>query len=334
MPTLQDVADLAGVSTATVSKVLSNTPYFSEATRQKVMDVVQKIGYRPNLAARALSSGKTNIIAVVFPYIYDAIFKDPLVMHILEGVESVCTDAGYNLLLSTPRLKDNGIDEQYQALLQSGYTEGIIAIDNVPYHSFAADAEALNIPTVTLGYHVANYSVRSDDRAGGKLALDYILNQGHKHIGIISVPTRYNTAIAHRLEGMREAAHDANTTFEHFHIVQGDFSSNSGRDAVQKLLTQEPEITAILSVNDRMAIGAINQLQAMNYSVPHDISVIGYDNITMAGVSNPALTTIDQNPVELGRQAAQLIFERLNGSEPSNVVLLPTLIERGTVIQR
>src|SRR5215207_9299732 len=103
MPTLQDVAKKAGVSTATVSKVLSNTPYVSDATKAKVLEAVEALGYRPNLAARALSSGKTHIIAVVFPYIFDAIFKDPLVMAILEGVESVCTEQHYNILLSTPR---------------------------------------------------------------------------------------------------------------------------------------------------------------------------------------------------------------------------------------
>ncbi|MBN8618508.1 MAG: LacI family DNA-binding transcriptional regulator, partial [Anaerolineae bacterium] len=108
MPTLQDVAQKAGVSTATVSKVLSNTPYVSETTRLKVMEAVNELGYTPNLAARGLSSGKTHIIAVVFPYMYEAFFTDPLVLLILQGIEGECTQRGYNILLSTPRLRANG----------------------------------------------------------------------------------------------------------------------------------------------------------------------------------------------------------------------------------
>src|SRR5690606_4338433 len=151
MPTLQDVAKRAGVSTATVSKVLSNTPYFTEETRLKVMAAVDELGYLPHLGARALSMGKTHIVAVVFPYIYDAIFKDPLVMQILEGIESESTQRGYNLLLSTPRLSKDGPDLHFQQMIRSGYLDGMIAIDNVPLASVAKSAYDRKIPHVVIG---------------------------------------------------------------------------------------------------------------------------------------------------------------------------------------
>jgi LacI family repressor for deo operon, udp, cdd, tsx, nupC, and nupG len=178
MATLEDVAKKAGVSTATVSKVLSNTPYFTEATRIKVMQAVDEIGYMPHLAARALSSGKTNIIAVVFPYVFDTIFTDPLVLRMLEGIEAECTPRGYNILLSTPRLSEHGPDQHYQQLLQSRYIEGIIALDNVPITSVIAPAEALNIPAVAIGNYATQKRVQSDDFSGFIQLFDHIVSLG------------------------------------------------------------------------------------------------------------------------------------------------------------
>ncbi|MEO1286912.1 MAG: LacI family DNA-binding transcriptional regulator [Chloroflexota bacterium] len=244
MPTLQDVAKRAGVSTATVSKVLSNTPYFSDATRHKVMDAVRELGYRPNLAARALSSGKTNIIAVVFPFIYDAIFKDPFVMRVLEGIEAVCTEQGYNILLSTPRLHDNEPDDHYMRLLQSGYIEGLIAIDNVESVSFAQYGEEMDVPSVTLGHHKGAYRVWSDNFKGGKLLMEHVLSQGHRHIGIISVKPEMNLAIQERMRGMQYVIDHASLDYE-LPIIESDFSSEGGIKSASTLMREHPELSLI-----------------------------------------------------------------------------------------
>jgi len=334
MPTLQDVAKRAGVSTATVSKVLSNTPYVSDKTRAKVMQAIHELGYRPNLAARALSSGKTNIIAVVFPYIYDAIFKDPLVMNILEGVENICRKQHYALLLSTPRLHTDGIDENYVQLLQSGYVDGVIVIDNVESISFAAEAHKMNIPCVVLGYHEASYSVRSNDEAGGYLMMRQVLQCSHEHIGFITVPGEMNIAIAHRLRGIKRALAESKLEFERLALVQSDFSVDGGTQAAQQLLRMQPDLTAIVSLNDRMAIGAMRYLQDIHKRVPDDISVTGYDNIASSVVSNPPLTTIDQRAVMLGQKATRLLFAVLEGHKPSSVVLSPELVKRDSLAAR
>ncbi|PJF21679.1 MAG: hypothetical protein CUN56_09835 [Phototrophicales bacterium] len=330
MPTLQDVAKHAGVSTATVSKVLSNTPYFTEETRQKVMEAVKALGYRPNLAARALSSGKTHIIAVVFPYIYDAIFKDPLVMHILEGIEAASTAKGYNILLSTPRLNTDGPEEAYMQLIQSGYIEGMIAIDNVPMASVGMVAEAQHIPVVSIGYHPAAYSVRSDDETGGKLAFEHVYSLGHRRIGIITVEHGINFAIAARLKGLYHAAQDYEISPADLPIAFGNFSTQSGAKAAEELLGNHPDLTALLCLNDRMAVGAIQYINQIGRSVPDDITVIGYDNIALSAVINPPLTTIDQHPGKLGEIAFDMLMDVLNGETPTSVVLPPDLIIRGS----
>lgn len=334
MPTLQDVAKLAGVSTATVSKVLSNTPYFTEETRDKVLRAVEELGYLPNLAARALSSGKTHIITVVFPYVYDAIFQDPMVMSILEGVEQECTDRGYNLLLSTPRLTDKGTDEVYQKLVQSGYLDGIIALDNVPLASVVEPALARSIPCVIIGYHEAPYYVRSDDYNGGQQLFNHMVALGHRAIGIITVADNINFSLMERMRGLSDSAIAHGIAFDTLPIAYGDFSVESGGAAIEELLEQHPDLTAIIALNDRMAMGAIRRAKELGRKVPQDLSVAGYDDIPSAAIFSPSLTTINQQGPALGRTSAQLLFALLSGDTPSSVTLPVYLVERGSTATR
>lgn len=328
MPTLEDVARLAGVSTATVSKVLSNTPYFTEETRAKVMRAVEEIGYVPNLAARALSSGKTHIIAVVFPYVYEAIFTDPNTMHILEGIESECTQRGYNILLSTPKLTAKGPDIHYQKLIMSGYLDGVLAIDNYPVASSVQPALDKGIPAVVIGYEPGEYYVRHDDRAGGYQIMQHLIDLGHTRIGVIDVPAEINYAVSYRTAGTRAAAETANLDYDTLPRSHGDWSIQSGADCAAQLLTHDPGLTTLLCYNDRMAMGAIQQAREMGRRVPEDLTVTGYDDIPTAAVFSPPLTTISQRASEQGRLGAQMLFEVLNGKHPDPVELPPQLLIR------
>jgi DNA-binding LacI/PurR family transcriptional regulator len=328
MPTLQDVARRAGVSTATVSKVLSNTPYFTEATRLRVMQAVEELGYRPNLAARALSSGRTHIIAVVFPYVYEAIFTDPLVLSILQGVEKECYERGYNLLLSTPRLTPAGPDEHYLQLIQSGYIEGVLGIDNVPMASVVEVARKRGIPGVVLGHHEAAYYVRSDDFSGGEQLMAHVLELGHRQIGLIGVADEKHFSIRGRLKGLAATAAKAGLQFSAMPREDGDFSVESGAARAGRLLSQYPDLTALICVNDRMAMGAIQQARSMGRRVPDDLTVVGYDNIPPAATFTPALTTIDQQAPELGRVAVRMLFEVLEGKKPGPVHMPTYLVAR------
>lgn len=328
MPTLQDVAQRAGVSTATVSKVLSNTPYFTDETREKVMKAVRELGYIPNLAARALSSGRTHIITVVFPYIYDTIFKDPLVMSIIEGIEAVCSEAGYNLLLSAPRLTAEDTDENYHKLVRSGYIDGLIAIDNVPSVSVAATALQHQIPTVVLGHHAADFFVRSDEGSGGEQIMRHVLELGHRQIGIITVPEDMNLAINERVNGLRRVMEGYNLDFTALPLTYGNFSATSGAAAADALITRHPDLTALICINDRMALGAIQKLREMGRRIPEDVSVVGYDNIAISRLASPSVTTVDQKPVQLGLIAARMMMDVLNGASPESVVLPVELVIR------
>lgn len=333
MPTLQDVANYAGVSTATVSKVLSNTPYFTEETRIKVMDAVKAVGYVPNLAARALTTGKTQIIGVIFPYIYEAIFEDALVMSFLKGIEMECTARQYNILLNTPRVDVDGVDMQFQHMIQSGYIDGMISIDSLRQTSFAEIARERNIPNVVIGYHESPYFVRCNDAEGSQKIMDHILSLGHRQIGLITVPEQTHFGIDERIFGISQAARDYGMDVAVFPRAYGDYSIKSGEKAAQDLLRQSPDLTAIVAINDRMAIGAIEYLKKIGKQIPDDIAVAGFDNIEISNLLNPTLTTVDQRPVEQGQLAARMLFDLLNDNPPKPVVLDAPLIVRASTAQ-
>ncbi len=328
MPTLEDVARRAGVSTATVSKVLSNTPYFTAETRDKVMQAVKELGYVPNLAARALSSGKTHIVAVVFPFVFEAIFTDPLTMHILQGIEAECSQHGYNILLSTPRLSPDGADENYRQLVQSGYLDGVIALDSYPVASALRPAQEKGLPAVAIGYHQSDYHVLSDDRSGGFQLMQHVIDLGHQRIGIISIPDDMHFCVPKRLAGLRQAAESARLDFDCLPQMHGDWSVDSGARCAASLLSDHPDLTALVCLNDRMALGAIQQAREMGRHVPDDLTVVGYDNIPTAALFAPSLTTIDQRAPDLGRVAARMLFAVLDGANPEPVELPTDLIVR------
>lgn len=328
MATLEDVAKQAGVSTATVSKVLSNTPYFTEATRIKVMNAVEQLGYVPHLAARALSSGKTHIIAVVFPYVYDTIFTDPLVLRILEGIEDECTQRGYNILLSTPRLSESGPEAHYLQLLQSRYIQGLIALDHFPVASVIEPAHKHKIPVVAIGSYDTKYRVHSDDYSGGLQLVEHIVGLGHTQIGIIGVPEQYHYSIQQRVSGVREGARLAGIDFERLPRSDGDFSTSSGSFCASELLSRHPQLTALICLNDRMAMGAIQYARQSGRDVPADLSVVGYDDIPMSAAFSPPLTTIDQRAPELGRAATRMLFQIFEKREVESLMLPVHLVVR------
>jgi DNA-binding LacI/PurR family transcriptional regulator len=326
--TLEDVARRAGVSTATVSKVLSNTPYFTEQTRAKVLQAVEELGYIPNLAARALSSGRTHIINVVFPYVYDAIFADPMVLNILEGVEAECSQRGYNILLSTPHLTAAGAEENYLRLVRSGYLDGVIALDSYPVASVLEPSHKKGIPCVSIGYHPTPYHVRSDDRSGGLQLMQHVLGLGHQRIGIIAVPPENHLCVPQRLAGLRAAAEAAGLDFDAMPLAYGDWSTPGGARCAAELLARRPDLTALICLNDRMAMGAIQQARQTGRRVPTALTVAGYDDIPMASVFAPPLTTVSQHGPDLGSRAASMLFDVLAGRQPQPVTMPTTLIVR------
>ncbi len=324
--TIYDVAEKAGVSTATVSKVLSNTPYVSEKTRDKVLAVVDEMGYVPNLAARGLSKARTYILGLAFPYASDYLFSDPHLLTFMRGVEEISADRNYNILLIPARVGERAASS-LQRLLHTQYIDGAIIVGLHQMEEAESLLRQRTFPTVSLGYHTTSGNfVHADDRGGALQATRHLLGLGHREIGIISAGVTL-TALDERLAGYRTGLSEASIQFRPELIRHGDFTEQSGEDAAANLMALDKPPTAIFAFNDRMAIGAIRKLKRTDFRVPDDIAVIGFDDIPAAAMYDPALTTVRQPAFEMGKTAIRillgLIEDKIDHVPPA---ILPTLL--------
>jgi len=334
MTTLKQVADRAGVSSATVSKVLSNTPYVSADTRARVLKAVEELGYVPNLAARALARGRTYNIGVIFPLIYTSIFTDPQTLSILEGVETVINERGYNILITTPKMPVQQSD-QYRRLVQSRYCDGLILLENLPDELMSSFVASHNYPFVAIGYQSLedkSNTIRIDDYHGAYQAAKHLADLGHRNIGIIAVGPVSMFSISERLRGYRDALASAGIDFDRLPVACGSFSIESGAQALRQLLKADPRPTAVLCVTDLMSLGAINAAKSAGLNVPRDLSIVGFDDIPLAIHIDPPLTTVRQPSRQLGETAANLLLDILEKKQTTfDPVVLPTqLILRGS----
>jgi DNA-binding LacI/PurR family transcriptional regulator len=311
MTTIKQVAQRAQVSTATVSKVITKTPYVSEETRARVLQAIEELGYTPNFAARALNKKLTYNVGVIFPYYHDRLFTDPYILTIAEGIEEVCTNHEYNLLISTPRVPLHKA-QQYNRFVQGGYIDGLIGLQLLPDDPVFKSADEFRYPCISIGYHPLTSNVNavySDNFNGAKAMAGYILGLGHEDIAIIGVSDASATGATQRRAGFQEAIEEAGLDFNSIPIVEGTFSYESGYRAAARLLSQRKHPTAILCFNDRMAMGAIHCIRASGLHVPGDITVVGFDNIPNAEYFSPPLTTVAQPGRKMGVRAAELLFE-------------------------
>jgi LacI family transcriptional regulator len=328
--TLRDVAKRASVSVSTASRILSNSTKekYSEETQLNVLRASLELGYRPNFLARALVSGETRIIAAVFPRIYDTPFTALASLQILSGIEAFCSENGYHTLLSSPRILDGKVDASFITMLASGYPDGIILDSHFQIDPIMSVMDNFQVPMIVLGYSSHPYRLHSDNLLGGKMLMEHLIDLGHRRIGIIDIPDGMSPAADQRLAGIRAQAQESGLDFEQMPRLSGTFSATSGGIAALELLSAHPHLTALVALNDRMAMGAIRELQKHGYTVPERISIVGYDDLPQANEFHPPLTTINQQLATWGKLAMNMLLELMNGKQPEPVILQPRLIER------
>lgn len=342
--TIQDVAAAAGVSRQTISRVLNDKSDVSDETRQRVQAAMETLNYRPSLAARGLPQRRTYIIGLIIPYSPENFFSDPHLLRFMSGVDQIASRRGYNLLLATNQEGDELSEtpglSAYKRLLQTGYVDGVIVVETLAGQAGKQILKSYACPWITLGYELFRDAagevtqpkrrvapvVHADDRGGARLAMMHLLSLGHQHIGIIRGQERSIMAIDERMAGCEQALADHNLALNPAYIVCGDLTMDSGAAAAQQLLALPVPPTAIFALNDRMAVGAIRHLQARGWRVPEDVSVIGFDDATpIAEMCTPPLTTIRQPSLEMGHQAARLLFELIEDQiAATQPVVLPT----------
>ncbi len=327
-PTIYDVAERAGVSIATVSKVLNNTGNISDRTKKKVIKVMQELGYHPNSLAAALTGKKTFTIGVLVPDIANPFFAE-----VSRALENYARETGYAIILCSTDYQLER-EQYYLDLLMKKQVDGIIIATEPKDLNAFQTLQSRDIPFLMFSIdHLAlsSHVVTTDDIRGGYLAGRYLLDKGHRRLAIIAELNRPSGRL--RLEGFRRALSDHGIELDQRFIINSISKIEDAKIASQKILHLPERPTAVFATTDLIAVVFMNEARKTNVSVPEDISVIGFDNTIHAEIADPGLTTIAQPIDELARYAIYKLLESIENPQiPSHrIMLTPSLIERESV---
>ncbi|MCL6614128.1 MAG: LacI family transcriptional regulator [Firmicutes bacterium] len=327
--TIKDVARLAGVSRSTVSRVLNAKSEVDPETATRVWQAVKELDYHPNTSARALVRQRTDTIGVMV-----ADVTNPFYEKIIKGIEATANAAGLNLAFYNSYEDLAGRRKIILSALEGSRVDGLIVVgSHLGDKSTLLEMAARGLAISLVERNFADPSIPcvvSDNKTGARLAVEHLLGLGHRRIAFITGNLHYQTAIE-RLEGYKETLSSHGIPIEDELIAFGDFEHKSGYEAMKQLLALPQRPTAVFASNDMMAIGAMQAIGEAGLSVPGDVAVVGYDDITFASMVYPQLTTIRQPLYEMGALAAQGLIERLrNGhdTEPFKKFLPVELVIR------
>jgi DNA-binding LacI/PurR family transcriptional regulator len=324
---IKDIAEAAGVSHPTVSRALADSPLVAAETKQLIQRIAREMGYIPSAIARGLVTKRTATVGLVVTTI-----ADPFIAEVVRGAEENALDNGYSVILCNC----NAEPERELACvrtLQEKRVDAIIVTSSRVGSLYVPLLEELGVPIVLVNnQHEGSYvySVRIDNLAGGRLAGEYLLSLGHRHIAYIAGPSDAH-ASTERLEGCRSALHERGLDIPDEWVAPGNDCTDGGQVGANLLLQRSPRPTAIFCYNDMTAIGALRAVKSAGLRVPDDISLVGYDDIAFAAFVDPPLTTVAQDKYTLGQRAMDLALNLLNGEEEvGDTVLTPYLVERAS----
>ena len=325
---IKDVAREAGVSTATVSHVINNTKYVTDVTRERVLRAIKSCNYYANAHARTLASGRSNIIGLLVSDISNPFFPE-----LVKSIEDAAFECGYNVIL---------VNTNYDAKRAADYVRRLIELNvaGVALMTTELDSNLIDelarreVPVVfhnvgTTGERMSD--VRVDYASGIEEAVKHLVTLGHQRIAHIAGPRRFRSAGIRRqafLDSVARNLPGAPTPA----IYEGDFKFDGGRRAASEILADRERHTAVLAANDLMALGAMHEFRSSGLSIPRDISLVGFDDITFAALSNPPLTTVCSPRVVIGRKAIEALMATIKHSAPSGeqVQVRTYLVIRGT----
>lgn len=325
--TIRDVAKLAGVSVATVSRVMNKKGYVNSETEQKVMKAMKQLQFEPNQMARGLAGKRTKTIALILPDI-----SNPFFPGLARGVEDIAQNNGYTVILCNS--DDMGVKERsYIEVLKKKYVDGIIFATNNLVREDLERMEEARIPFVMLDRAPNMESgcvIKVDNFGGAKTAVEHLLEAGCKKIAHVYGPQELVTA-KERLEGYEEVARQ-HPWYTPTLMIPGDFTIDGGIRAVDALLSKHPDVDGVFAGNDLMAVGVLKELNRRGVSVPGRVKVCGFDGVNLTEITQPELSTIAQPIYQIGELAANKLIERINQSSThyETVELGVSLIVRGS----
>ena len=314
-PTIYEVSELAGVSLATVSRVMNDSGKVSPRTRKKVETAMKELGYRPNSNAQSLASNRSNSVGVIVPVLYGPFYGE-----MLAGILDEFRQAGKHVIITTGDEQESGEREGVEFLLSKSCDALILWLDSLP------DEELIDLsrgaaPMIVLGREIseiADHCIYLDDELGGYLATRSVLVLGHRNIAYISGPLDKADAQA-RLAGHRRALEEFGAEFEPQLVVEGNFQESGGNRAMKQLLQYEQRFSVVVCANDEMAAGAFGVLRERDVQIPEEISIMGFDNVFFTEYFRPRLSTVN-NPVrEMGKMAALCVLKEVYGVDRDEI---------------
>lgn len=325
-PTIYDVASAAGVSSATVSRVMSGRNAVAESTREHVMGVARSMGYRANSIARSLSSQTSDMVAVLVPDISNPFFSE-----LVKGVQSAAFREGFTTLICNtegdPKLERSYLDVLIARQVRHVFVVGLM-LDRIAvqeYVSAGLDFVALDRPM----RHASSALVHSQNRQGAEAAVRHLIELGHRRIAHIAGPPEVALSGARRrgyLQALEVAGIDADDAL----VAGSDFSAPGGAAAFAELQRRGGDFTAIFAADDIIAIGALSAALTAGRSVPGDLSLVGFDDVPLARFTLPPLTTVHQDAAAMSKRAVELISTTSTGKKPRRYVLPAPLVIRGS----
>jgi LacI family transcriptional regulator len=323
---LREVARLANVSVATVSMVLNSNPRISRATQLRVQKVIDSVGYRPNRLAQSLASQHTRVLAILLPALRHG-FGDAYFGELISGICDRAGKLGYKVMLEQAKpdfIKSNGHIE----LFERRFVDGVLALGCNDRHHFLSQFQDRRHPLIVVDNYFKRWKldhVVCDYRGGTSQVMNYLLQLGHRAVGLINAAPEVRTAVD-RHEVYEEKFLAAGITPLKGWYCDGRFTEEGGAAAAEAILKTHPEVTALFAGNDKMAIGAMHYLHRSGMKVPQDISVVGFDDMHHSAFVTPSLTTVHLPLYEAGVTACDRLIERILGKTETVAEILPTYL--------
>lgn len=327
---MKDVARLAGVSTSTVSHVINKDRFVSEAITEKVDAAIKSLNYAPSALARSLKLNQTRTIGMLI-----TASTNPFYSELVRGVERSCFERGYSLVLCNTEGDEQRMNRNLETLMQKRVDGLLLLCTETHQPSLEIMQRYPSIPSVMMDWAPFDGDsdlIQDNSLLGGDMATRYLIERGYTRIACIAGPLD-KTPARLRLEGYREAMHNAKLAIPEGYEITSNFEFGGGFDAMQTLLAHPQRPDAVFVGNDAMAVGAYQALYQAGLRIPQDMAVIGYDDIELARYMTPPLTTIHQPKDELGELAIDVLIHRIAqpGQKQQRMQLTPELVVRGSV---
>jgi LacI family transcriptional regulator, galactose operon repressor len=329
VPTLADVARQANVSTATVSRCLNSPDQVVGKTRERVMQAVQKLGYAPNFSARALAAKRTNTIGAVIPTMDNAIFARGI-----QAFQEELGNHGQTLLIASSTYREDLEEEQIRTLAARG-ADALLLIGYHRSPEIYAFLARRNLPALIAWAYRENspqMSIGFDNAAAMAELTRLVIARGHRRIGFISAPAKANDRARDRVTGVRLAMHKVGLAEDQLLLVETPYGIENGSTAFRQIMGSDDAPSIVMCGNDVLAIGALRAAKEMGLRVPQDVSITGFDDIELAALAEPALTTVHVPHREMGRRAAQMLVQAIKKQGvPDNIELQTDIRIRQTL---